>query len=145
MADDHQRAAPAGEFALQPFDGGEIEMVGGLVQQQDIGRGRQHARQRRAAGFTAGYIRGLLIAVKPELLQNVAGLVVVVAGAEACFDIGQRGGEAGEIRLLRQIADGRTRLHEAAAAVGFDQAGRDLQQRRFAGTVAADQTYAFVR
>ena len=145
MADDDQRAAAAGEFAFQPFDGGEVERVGGLVQQQDIGRGCQHARQRRAAGFAAGYIRGVFIAVKPELLQNVAGLVVVVARTEACFDIGQRRGEAQKIRLLRQIADGGTRLHEATAAVGFDQAGRDLQQRRFAGAVAADQTHAFAR
>ena len=37
MADDDQRRAAAAEFAFQPFDGGEIEMVGGLVQQQNIG------------------------------------------------------------------------------------------------------------
>ena len=72
----------------------------------------------------------------------IAGLIVVVAGAEAGFDIGQRRGEAGKIRLLRQIADGGAGLHEAAAAVGFDQAGGDLQQRRFAGAVAADQADA---
>ena len=117
-------------------------MVGRLVQQQDIGRGRQHARQRRAAGLAAGEMRGVLIAVKPELLQHIAGLIVVVARAEPGLDIGQRGGEAGKIGLLRQIADGRAGLHETAAAVGLDQAGRDLQQRRFAGTVAADQADA---
>ena len=37
MADEDQRAAAAVELAFQPFDGGEIEMVGRLVQQQDIG------------------------------------------------------------------------------------------------------------
>ena len=36
MADDDQRAAAAVEFAFQPFDGGEVEMVGRLVEQ--IGR-----------------------------------------------------------------------------------------------------------
>ena len=55
-------------------------MVGRLVQQQDIGRGRQHPRQRRAAGFAAGDIRGVFVAMKPELLQDVAGLIMVVAG-----------------------------------------------------------------
>src|SRR5205085_1067399 len=73
VADDDKRAAAVVEFALQPFDGGEIEMVG---------------------------------------------------------------------RLLRQIADGGAGLHKTAAMIGFDQAGRDLQQRRFAGAVAADQTDA---
>src|SRR5438270_12141159 len=38
VADDDERAAPAVEFAFQPFDGGQIEMVGRLVEQQDIGR-----------------------------------------------------------------------------------------------------------
>ena len=145
MADDDQRAAAAGEFAFQPFDGGEIEMVGRLVQQQDVGRGRQHARQRGAARLAAGEMRGVFVAVQPELLQQIARLVVVVAGAEAGLDIGERGGEAGEIRLLRQIADGGAGLHEAAAAVGLDQPGRDLQQRRFAGAVAADQADALGR
>ena len=61
------------------------------------------------------------------MFQQIAGLIVVVARAKAGFDIGQRGGKAGEIRLLRQIADGGAGLHEAAAAVGLDQAGGDLQ------------------
>jgi len=117
-------------------------MVGRLVQQENIGRGRQHARQRRAAGFAAGHPRGVFVAAKPELLQNVARLIAIVAGAEAGLDIGQSGSETGKIRLLRQIADGGAGLHETAAAVGLDQAGRDLQQRRFAGAVAADQTDA---
>jgi hypothetical protein len=93
MADDDKRAAAAGEFAFQPFDGGEIEMVGRLVQQQDIGRGRQHPRQRRAAGLAAGHMGGVFVAAKPELLQDIARLIVIVAGAEAGFDIGQRGGK----------------------------------------------------
>jgi len=70
---------------------------------------------------------------------------VVVTGRKARFDIGQRGREAGKIRFLRQIADGRTGLHEAAAAVGFDEARRDLQQRRFARAIAADQAHPLGR
>ena len=45
MADDHQRGAARVEIALQPLDGGEVEMVGRLVEQQDIRRRRQHAGQ----------------------------------------------------------------------------------------------------
>jgi hypothetical protein len=94
MADDDQRRAAAGEFAFQPFDGGEVEMVGRLVQEQDIGRRRQHPRQCGATGFAAGDMRGVFVAVQPELLQHVARLIVIVAGAEAVLDIGQRGGKA---------------------------------------------------
>ena len=37
VADDDQRGAAAVQFAFQPFDGRKIEMVGRLVQQQDVG------------------------------------------------------------------------------------------------------------
>ena len=109
------------------------------------GDGRQHARQRGAARLAAGELRRVFVAVQAELFQQIARLVAIVAGAEPGFDIGERRGEAGEIRLLRQIADGGAGLHEAAAAVGLDQAGRDLQQRRFAGAVAADQADPLAR
>ena len=69
-------------------------MVGGLVQQQDIGRGRQHPRQRGTAGFAAGNMRGIFVAVQSELLEDVARLIVIVAGPEAVLDIGQRGRKA---------------------------------------------------
>ena len=49
MADQHQRRAHAADLALQPLDGGQVEMVGRLVEQQDVGLGRQHAGQRGAA------------------------------------------------------------------------------------------------
>src|SRR5262249_37829363 len=43
VADDDERPVTGGEFALKPLDGRKVEVVGGLVQQQDIGRRRQHA------------------------------------------------------------------------------------------------------
>ena len=67
-------------------------MVGRLVEQQNVGRGRQHPRQRRAARFAAGEMRRVLVAVQAELLQQIARLMAVVAGPEAGFDIGERGG-----------------------------------------------------
>ena len=117
-------------------------MVGRLVQQQDIGRGRQHPRQRGAAGFAAGDMRRVFVAAEAELFDQIARLIMIVAGTEPGLDIGQRRGETGKIRLLRQIADGGAGLHEAAAAIGLDQPGGDLEQRRFAGAVAADQADA---
>jgi len=100
VADQHQRATARTEFAFQPFDGGEVEVVGRLVQQQDVGRGRQHTGERRAARFAAGELRRVLVAVQPELFEQVLRGIGIVAGAEPGFDISERGGEAVEIRLL---------------------------------------------
>ena len=71
VADDHQRGAAGIEIALQPFDGGEVEMIGRLVEQQDIGRWRQHARERGAARFAAGEMRRVFLAGEAELLQQM--------------------------------------------------------------------------
>src|SRR5947209_8839148 len=120
-------------------------MVGWLVEQHDVGRGRQHPRQRRAARFAAREPRRLLITMQPELLQHEARLVVVVARSETGLDISKRRRAIAEIRLLRQIADSGAGLDKAAAAIGLHQAGGDLEERRLAGTVAADQTDALFR
>jgi hypothetical protein len=48
VRDEDQRALPAGEQVLQPLDGVDVEVVGGLVEQQHVGRGHQRARQRHA-------------------------------------------------------------------------------------------------
>ena len=145
VADQHQRAAASCELAFQPFDGRQIEMVGRLIQEQDIGRGRQYPRQRRAASFAAGEMRRVFVVAKRELLQQIARPIAVIAGAQALLDIGKCRCKAGEVRLLRQIADGRAGLHKAAAGIGFDGACRDLQQRRLAGAVAPDQADALGR
>ena len=130
------------QLVLQPFDGRQIEMVGRLVEQQHVGRGRQHARERGAARLAAREVRGILAAVEAELFEQIARRVGIVAGPEAGLDIGERRGEAGEVRLLRQVAHGGAGLHEARAAVGLDQPGGDLEQRRLARAVAADQADA---
>ena len=141
MADEHERRAHAADLALQPFDGGQVEMVGRLVEQQDVGLGRQHAGQRGAAGLAARELRRVLLAGQAELIQQVARAVVRSSpGAEARLDIGERGRKAGKVRLLRQVADGGAGLGEARAALSASiRPGGDAQQRRFAGAVAADQ------
>ena len=72
MADDDERGAAGVEIALQPFDGGQIEMVGRLVEQQDVGRRRQHAGKRGAPRLAAGKVRRVFLAGQAELLQQIA-------------------------------------------------------------------------
>jgi hypothetical protein len=53
------------------------------------------------------------------------------------LDIGEGGGEAGQIGFLRQVLDRRLRLSEVFAGIGLHQSGGDAQQGRFARAVAA--------
>ena len=80
---------------------------------------------------------------KPELLEQIKrAMAVRRAGGEPGLDIGQRRGEPGQVRFLRQIADHRARLRETLAGIGLDEPGGDLQQRRFSGAVAPDEADA---
>ena len=142
VADDDERRLPGVELAFQPFDRRQVEMIGRLVEQQDVGRRRQHAGERGAARLAARQRRRVFVAAQAELLQQIARRVAIVVGPETRLDVIGRGGEAGKIRLLRQVADGRVGLEEDGAAVGLDQPGGDLEQRRFARAVAADEAHA---
>src|SRR3546814_4345453 len=53
VTDDDERARKARQPVLEPFDRGEIEMVGRLIEQQYVGILRQRARDRGAAALTA--------------------------------------------------------------------------------------------
>ena len=53
MADDDERAAEPRQPVLEPFDRGDVEVVGRLVEQQHVGVHRQRARDRRAPPLAA--------------------------------------------------------------------------------------------
>ena len=53
VADQHESGARLRKLLFQPFDRDEIEMVGRLVEQQNVRIGRERARQRRAARLAA--------------------------------------------------------------------------------------------
>ena len=90
VADDHQRGAPGIKIALQPFDRGQVEMIGRLVEKQDIGVGRQHTRERGTARFAAGEFCRIFLPGEAELLQETTGGMAVVARPQAGLHIGQR-------------------------------------------------------
>ena len=145
VADEDERGAQAFQLALQPFDGGQVEMVGRLVEEQDVGRGRKQPRQRRAPRLAARQARRVLFAGEAQFVQEVTRAVGIIPRPEPRLDVGERGRESLQVRLLRQVADGRAGLDEAAAAIGFDQPGGDFQERRLAGAVASDKAGAFAR
>jgi hypothetical protein len=71
--------------------------------------------------------------------------MVIVGRSEPGLDIVERCGRIAEIRLLRQITDGGARLHESPARIGLDRPGRNLEQRRFARSVAANEADPLAR
>ena len=56
VADEQQRTAEFTQQRLQPFDGGDVQMVGGFIQQQQLGLHGQRARQQCAPPPATGEI-----------------------------------------------------------------------------------------
>ena len=67
VADEGQRRTHVGEMRLEPFDRDQIEMVGRLVEQQDLGLRAQDPDQSRAARFAAGETAGIGVRIDSEL------------------------------------------------------------------------------
>ena len=147
MADhDNARAHPC-QLRLQPFDARQIEMIGRLIEQQDIRRGCQHTGQRGPTRLTARQGSRLFGSSQSKLLEQVpcAVAIFVSLGVQSGFNIGLRRLEPRKVWLLRQIADRRTRLREAASRIRLHEAGGDAQHGRLAGAVASDQADPIVR
>ena len=127
------------ELVFQPLDRREIEMVGRLIEQQDVGLRGDRAGKGCAARLAAGKLGRLFLAGQTEMVEQIGGAVRIVGRAETRLDIGAHRRKRLEVRHLRQIADGCRWMAEHLAVLRLDQPGRDPQQRRLAGAVAADQ------
>ena len=87
MADEHDRGTHPTEFFFQPFDGGEIEMVGRLVEEQHVGTRRHCPRNRGTAPFATGEVGRIFLAGEPENLEGRFRKVGALVVGEAGFDI----------------------------------------------------------
>ena len=139
MADQHERRAHRAEFGFQPLDRRQVEMVRRLVEQQDIGRRREDARECRAPRFAAGKLIRCLRPVEAQIFQQIPRPIGIVARRQSGFDERQGRCKPAEVGLLRQIADRRPRRRRPRAAIDLDQSCGDLQQGRFTRTVAPDE------
>jgi hypothetical protein len=54
VADEQDRAVEIGEIFLEPGDGGQIEVVGRLVEQEQIALADEQLRQRQSRALAAG-------------------------------------------------------------------------------------------
>ena len=75
VADHDERAGESRQPLLEPFDRGDVEMVGRLVEQQHVGVLRQRADDRGAAALAARRGRGLARQVDAELVGDRVGFV----------------------------------------------------------------------
>ena len=82
VRDDNQGAVPAFEELLEPLEGGQVEVVGRLVEEQDIGTRQQDGRQRGAGLHATRKLR--------QTLWTVIGRVKAQAGQhplDGAFDV----------------------------------------------------------
>ena len=145
MADHDDGRTNAAQFRLQPLDGRQIQMVGRLIQQQNVGLRRQYPGQGGAPAFAAGQMRRCFIALQAKLVQQIGRPVRIIARRQARQHIGHDIRIAGQIGFLGQITYRDARLDKPLATIRLDQAGGDLQQGGFAGAVAPHQTGPLAR
>jgi len=68
VADQDKGRARSEQRALQPFDRGQIEVVGRLIEQEDVELGREGARQGATAYLATRKIAGVFSAGEAERL-----------------------------------------------------------------------------
>jgi hypothetical protein len=136
-----QRALVVGERADQHLLGGEVEVVGGLVEHEEVGRVVEHARHHQAhllaAGEQPAALGGVVAReaerrgeraqradrrVRERLLERLPDRLVAVEQLH---------------RVLREVALHHGAAHGHAARVGRRDAGDELQERRLARAVRA--------
>ena len=141
----------AQEEFLQPEDGGEIEMIGRLVQQQDVGQPGQRARQQHAPLHAAGkrgeFRRGGQLHLLHQLLQPHVGLPVLLVPATrrppwttSCTVPASPAGTSCGSREMTRLAG-----REISPSCGCLLAGHEAHERGLARAVAADEADALAR
>ena len=142
VRDHDDRAAVAVEKALEPLDRGQVEVVGGLVEQQHVGLGEQQLRQLDAhppaAGEARERARAILLceAEAREHARHARLALEAAAGCEARAQLVLALGEGfGGILAARARASRsrpRSRDSSRSSSSRCASAGRDLLARRCA-------------
>ena len=131
MADEYDRAAKIGDNFFKFFNRRHIQMVGRLVQQQNVRFVNQRLGQRGFFPFAAGRLLGALFGADVKLLNQDVCTVFLTAfmfGQAGKHNLAQRG-ITGKVRILRHIGNLDAGLYENFAGIGFNVAGNHFQQR----------------
>ena len=146
MGDEHQRAPPAAEEVFQPLDGLDVEVIGGLVEQEQVGlpddRAREqhaalHARREGLEGRGAGE-RHAGHDLLDGLLSLPGWIIRGGDGQARCHHIVHRARQILRHILLEQ-GHRRPGSKVHRSAIGLDRACEHPQERGLAGAVAAEE------
>ena len=144
VADRDKRSGEALEPVLEPFDGGQIEMIGRLVEQQQIGALGKRAGDRGAPPLAAAGSGDRPRQIDTELVGDRRGLMRFGRIRAMPHPIGERL-EPGHRRVLLEQHDLRPWDDRALALVSLDHARETFEQGGLAGAVAADQRQPVAR
>ena len=95
VGDEEQRDTAFDEQVFQPFDGGDVEVVGRLVEEQHLGRHGQGLGQGQALFLAAGQGADAGLRIESETVDHPLGLCLVSPGATG-FQLMLQGIHAGE-------------------------------------------------
>ena len=145
MGGDEVAEVRVAQQPFEPDDAGQVEVVGRLVHEQEVGLTGEFAGEGEPLAPAAGEGVGRLVRVgeaHPREGDGGAGLALAVleaVGGEG-GEHGLAGGEAGvEGVLLRQVADAGAAAGGDGPVVGCLAAGEDLQQGGLPGPVGPEQ------
>ncbi len=133
---------------FQPLDAGQVEVVGGLVQQHHFRLGNQRLDNSQPFAPPAGEGRGLNIQIceagtPGQLAQAAFALRFVdVRGRQGLFQHLADRTTAGKTRILGHVSGAGPLAHRKFARVRLNLPRKDGQQRGLAGSIRADQSDA---
>ena len=147
MADHDQRARIAPQHLLEEVERFEVEVVGRLVEHDEIGRFRERPRQHQPGVLSTGKRldrRPRLLRPEKEILHVADDVPRLAADDHAVATAPRKGVGDRRLRIeafpaLVEGGDLEIGAELDAAAVGLECAGEEIDQRRLAGAVGADQ------
>ena len=93
VRDDQGRAGEIAEPVFQPFEHANVKVVGGFVEQEQVGFSEQQARQHEARFLTAAQSSPTLVSGampdKPKGASTLAGCTLARSNVEQGFVIGE--------------------------------------------------------
>ena len=146
VGDEQDRTLELGQRVLERLAALDVEMVGGLVEDEDVGAGGDEDRQREPPLLAAGDVGELLLdlgAGEEEAAEQGArlGPLSPVSRWAASSTVPLAGGGLG---VLGEVAEVDVVAGADAAGGRLAAAGEGLDQGRLAGAVGADEDDVFV-
>ncbi len=149
MADHQHRALEAEQHLFEQFEGFHIEIIGRLVEHQQVGRLAEQLRQQEPCPLTAGQRldrRARPLRTEQEVAQVAQHVAILPIDGDEFTAFGEvvHHGLL-QLQLVTQLVEIRhfqlgAELDRAAAGLQFTQ--QQLEQRGLAGTVGAEQADA---